>query len=115
MTEDAVRKIVARAGRGAGLPFSIHPHMLRHAAGYKLANDGQDTRAIQHYLGHRNIAHTVRYTELSNRRESLKQTRLEQPFRRESLGDPFHIRFFQKAVIDLQDILNHRLMMRNGC
>jgi hypothetical protein len=39
--------------------------MLRHACGFKLANDGQDTRAIQHYLGHRNIQHTVRYTELS--------------------------------------------------
>jgi type 1 fimbriae regulatory protein FimB/type 1 fimbriae regulatory protein FimE len=35
---------------------------------YKLANDGQDTRAIQAYLGHRNINHTVRYTELSPER-----------------------------------------------
>jgi site-specific recombinase XerD len=40
-------------------------HMLRHACGFKLANDGHDTRAIQHYLGHRNIQHTVRYTELA--------------------------------------------------
>ena len=39
--------------------------MLRHATGYKLANDGQDTRAIQHYLGHRNLQHTTRYTELT--------------------------------------------------
>jgi type 1 fimbriae regulatory protein FimE len=39
--------------------------MLRHATGYKLANDGQDTRAIQHYLGHRNIQHTTRYPELA--------------------------------------------------
>jgi len=39
--------------------------MLRHSCGFKLANDGQDTRAIQHYLGHRNIQHTIRYTELS--------------------------------------------------
>jgi type 1 fimbriae regulatory protein FimE len=45
-----------------------HPHMLRHACGYKLANDGQDKRAIQAYLGHRNINHTVRYTELSPER-----------------------------------------------
>jgi type 1 fimbriae regulatory protein FimB/type 1 fimbriae regulatory protein FimE len=42
--------------------------MLRHACGYKLAQDGQDTRAIQHYLGHRNIQHTVRYTHLSPER-----------------------------------------------
>ena len=62
---DAVRKIVGRAGREAGIEFHVHPHMLRHATGYKLANDGQDTRAIQHYLGHRNIQHTSRYTELA--------------------------------------------------
>ena len=65
LTPDAVRKIVARAGRLAGIAFPIHPHMLRHATGYKLANDGQDTRAIQHYLGHRNIQHTTRYTDLA--------------------------------------------------
>jgi len=64
LTPHTVRKIVARAGRQAGLAFPIHPHMLRHATGYKLANDGQDTRSIQHYLGHRNIEHTTRYTEL---------------------------------------------------
>jgi Phage integrase family len=39
--------------------------MLRHSCGYKLANDGHDTRAIQHYLGHRSIASTVRYTALA--------------------------------------------------
>lgn len=65
LTDSSVRKIVARAGREAGLSFPVHPHMLRHAAGYKLANDGQDTRAIQHYLGHKNIQHTVRYTNLA--------------------------------------------------
>ena len=65
LTPSSVRKIVARAGTMAKIEFPVHPHMLRHAAGYKLANDGQDTRAIQHYLGHRNITHTVRYTELS--------------------------------------------------
>jgi integrase len=58
-------RLVERAGKEAGLPFKAHPHMLRHAAGYKLANDGIDTRALQHYLGHRNIQHTVRYSELS--------------------------------------------------
>ena len=46
-------------------PFPIHPHMLRHACGFKLANDGHDTRALQHYLGHKNIQHTVRYTEMA--------------------------------------------------
>jgi type 1 fimbriae regulatory protein FimB/type 1 fimbriae regulatory protein FimE len=65
MTTDNVRKMVQRAGEVARLPFPIHPHMLRHATGYKLANDGHDTRAIQHYLGHKNIQHTVRYTEMA--------------------------------------------------
>ena len=45
-----------------------HPHMLRHACGYALANKGHDTRALQAYLGHRNIQHTVRCTELSPKR-----------------------------------------------
>lgn len=65
LTPDAIRKIFGRAGKEAKLPFPVHPHMLRHACGYKLAQAGQDTRAIQHYLGHRNIQHTVRYTQLS--------------------------------------------------
>ena len=58
-------KLVGRAGEAAGLGFPAHPHMLRHACGFALANKGHDTRALQAYLGHRNIQHTVRYTELS--------------------------------------------------
>jgi integrase len=58
-------RMVERAGGEAKLPFKAHPHMLRHACGYKLANDGHDTRALQAYLGHKNIQHTVRYTELA--------------------------------------------------
>jgi type 1 fimbriae regulatory protein FimB/type 1 fimbriae regulatory protein FimE len=57
--------MVARAGEGAGFPFLIHSHMLRHSCGYKLANDGHDTRAIQGYLGHRSIVSTQRYTALA--------------------------------------------------
>ncbi len=58
-------RLVERAGREVKLAFKAHPHMLRHACGYALANRGHDTRALQAYLGHRNIQHTVRYTELS--------------------------------------------------
>jgi site-specific recombinase XerD len=58
-------RMVERAGRKAKLGFKAHPHMLRHACGYALANKGHDTRALQAYLGHRNIQHTVRYTELT--------------------------------------------------
>src|SRR5262249_59876705 len=53
------------SGEAAEMPFPIHPHMLRHACGFKLANDGHDTRALQHYLGHKNIQHTVRYTDMA--------------------------------------------------
>jgi type 1 fimbriae regulatory protein FimB/type 1 fimbriae regulatory protein FimE len=58
-------RMVERAARAAGLPFKAHPHMLRHACGFALANKGHDTRALQAYLGHKNIQHTVRYTELA--------------------------------------------------
>ena len=68
MTASGVRKLVARAGQEAGMEMPVHPHMLRHATGFKLANDGHDTRAIQLYLGHKNIQHTVKYTELASSR-----------------------------------------------
>ena len=58
-------RMIERAGREAGLPLKAHPHMLRHACGYALANKGHDARALQAYLGHKNIQHTVRYTEMS--------------------------------------------------
>ena len=64
-TPAGFRKMVARLGFAAGFGFPVHPHMLRHACGFKLASDGVDTRLLQAYLGHRNIQHTVRYTELS--------------------------------------------------
>ena len=53
---------IRKYGELAGLPLPAHPHMLRHACGYALADQGADTRLIQDYLGHRNIQHTVRYT-----------------------------------------------------
>ena len=58
-------RMVERAGVETKLGFKAHPHMLRHACGFALANKGHDTRALQAYLGHRNIQHTVRYTELA--------------------------------------------------
>jgi integrase len=65
MAGRTVHHIVAEAGRAAQLAFPIHPHMLRHATGYSLARQGTDTRALQAYLGHRDIRHTVRYTDLA--------------------------------------------------
>jgi site-specific recombinase XerD len=60
-----VARMIERAGARAKLSFKAHPHMLRHACGYALANKGHDTRVLQAYLGHKNIQHTVRYTELT--------------------------------------------------
>jgi site-specific recombinase XerD len=62
MTRQAVNYLLKAIGRRAKLPFHVHPHMLRHSTGYYLANRGYDTRLVQDYLGHKNIAHTVRYT-----------------------------------------------------
>jgi integrase len=65
MTPKAFHALFARIGAWAKMPFPIHPHMLRHGCGFALANAGHDTRALQAWLGHRNIQHTVRYTELA--------------------------------------------------
>jgi integrase len=63
-TTDSFNWMVKRAGQKADFPFQVHAHMLRHAATSWQATDN-DTRSIQDYLGHKNIQHTVRYTELS--------------------------------------------------
>jgi integrase len=75
MSVDTVQVIVARAGREAGLKFRAHPHMLRHACGFFLAEAGTDTRLIQDYLGHKDIKNTVTYTETSQRRLSAVRVR----------------------------------------
>jgi integrase len=65
ISTDGFQKMVERLSDRAKLGFQVHAHMLRHACGFKMANDGVDTRTIQAYLGHKDIRHTVRYTELS--------------------------------------------------
>jgi type 1 fimbriae regulatory protein FimB len=57
-----VNQALTKYSKVAAVPFLAHPHMLRHACGFALADQGADTRLIQDYLGHRNIQHTVRYT-----------------------------------------------------
>ncbi len=68
LAKDTIAGIIEQAGNLAELPFPIHTHMLRHSTGYYLANKGIDTRTIQSYLGHCNIQHTVRYTDLASAR-----------------------------------------------
>lgn len=74
MSVDAVQRLVKECGKLAELDVVPHVHMLRHAAGYALANNGVDTRLIQDFLGHRDIRHTAHYTEVSARR--LAQVRV---------------------------------------
>jgi type 1 fimbriae regulatory protein FimB/type 1 fimbriae regulatory protein FimE len=67
LSSSAVRKIIARAGEEAGL-VNVHPHMLRHSAGFKLVNDGLDLRTLAAYMGHRSMASTIRYAEVDEAR-----------------------------------------------
>jgi hypothetical protein len=71
-TVAGLAKLVERAGIEAQIGFKVHPHMLRHACGYALANKGTDTRTLQAYLGHRSIQSTVRYTDLAPGRFGAK-------------------------------------------
>jgi type 1 fimbriae regulatory protein FimB/type 1 fimbriae regulatory protein FimE len=68
MTPAGFARMLERAGAAGGFGWKVHPHMLRHACGFKLANDSRDTRMIQDYLGHRSIQSTVRYTEQASGR-----------------------------------------------
>ena len=69
------QRMVARAGEAARFPFQISSHVLRHSCGYKLANDGRDTRSIQHYLGHRSIAYTALAPDRFSRSDQIKEPR----------------------------------------
>jgi site-specific recombinase XerD len=64
MTTSTFTKIFARAANEAGIDIFVHPHMLRHSTGFKLGNDSVDTYTIQQYLGHKNIKHTTKYTDI---------------------------------------------------
>ena len=68
LSVDGAQKLIVRLGESAKLPFPIHPHMSRHAAGYALAARGVDTRTLQAFMGHRNIANTVVYTAVADKR-----------------------------------------------
>ncbi len=65
LCRSAVNYLLQEYSRAAALPLLAHPHMLRHACGFALADQGADTRLIQDYLGHRNIQYTVKYTAIN--------------------------------------------------
>jgi type 1 fimbriae regulatory protein FimB len=62
LSRKTVWAAICTYGKKAELSVPAHPHMLRHACGFALADQGADTRLIQDFLGHRNIQHTVMYT-----------------------------------------------------
>lgn len=67
LSKRTISRIVATAGREAGLGFHVSPRMVRHACGYALANANQNVVAMQHYLGYSNIRHLLRYLDLPER------------------------------------------------
>ncbi|HDU8695926.1 TPA: tyrosine-type recombinase/integrase [Morganella morganii subsp. morganii] len=68
ISRQQVHTLLKQYGKAANISIAPHPHMLRHACGYSLADLGRDTRLIQDYLGHRNISHTVIYTASNSKR-----------------------------------------------
>jgi type 1 fimbriae regulatory protein FimB/type 1 fimbriae regulatory protein FimE len=66
MSADNFLKLVKRLGKKAGLSVNVHPHMLRHGAGFALVQKGAGIRHIQAFLGHRNVQNTVLYTKLAS-------------------------------------------------
>lgn len=68
ISRQQIYSLIRKYGEKAGLALAVHPHMLRHACGFKLADNGSDTRLIQDYLGHKNIQHTVLYTASNAKR-----------------------------------------------
>jgi site-specific recombinase XerC len=83
LADDELTRILARpvsckvsrkrfSARGLPNPVgrrAVNPaDQLRHACGFKLANDGHDTRSLQHWLGHKNISNTTIYTAMASDR-----------------------------------------------
>lgn len=63
-----IRTLCANAGRRAGIPFSVHPHLFRHACATHMLDAGADLRTIQVLLGHADIRTTARYLHVSTKR-----------------------------------------------
>ena len=63
-TANGFFKTLSRAAASIGLG-DVHPHLLRHACGFKLVNDGIDTRTLAAYLGHRQLGNVTRYTKMN--------------------------------------------------
>lgn len=65
MQNKTFRAVCAAAGRRAGIPFRVHPHLFRHACATHMLDAGADLRTIQVWLGHADIRTTARYLHVS--------------------------------------------------
>jgi site-specific recombinase XerD len=63
-----IRTLCRNAGRRAGIPLLVHPHLFRHACATHMLDDGADLRTIQVLLGHADIRTTARYLHVSLKR-----------------------------------------------
>jgi len=63
MTRNGFFKLLAKAAGRAGIA-DVHPHLLRHATGFRLVNQGIDTLSLAAYLGHANVQNTKRYARM---------------------------------------------------
>jgi type 1 fimbriae regulatory protein FimB/type 1 fimbriae regulatory protein FimE len=60
----ALRRIVADAGRCAGISFPVNAHALRHSGCTHLSGRGMDVRMLAAFAGFRNIQHVMRYVAI---------------------------------------------------
>lgn len=73
-----VHRLMKRYCAAAGIDVRLaHPHALKHSCGVHLAERGEDLLDIQDHLGHRNVANTMIYVQITNKRRDARGERLK--------------------------------------